>query len=221
MRLARRACRFRTVRAALSLMSAASVLPACVSGPPPPVDEHPYEERVLADRARKDAEFKAPDNRYSPVPAEKRATFPPLAYYPVRAEYRVPAALTEIRSDPPVVIELPNTAHELERKVKVGTLSFTLSGTSYTLSAFAERVGDVQRLWVPFRDLTSGLETYGGGRYLDLDRTATGLYDLDFNRAYHPYCVYDPGWVCPYPPRENQLNVAIRAGERLAESKGP
>ena len=195
------------------------VASGCASGPPPPVDARPYEERVLSDRTLKDAEFKAPDNKFSPVPAEKRAGFPPLAYYPVRAEYRAPAALTEIRSDPPVVIELPNTAHQLERKVKVGTLSFTLAGTPYKLSAFAERVGDVQRLWVPFRDLTSGLETYGGGRYLDLDQTATGLYDLDFNRAYHPYCVYDPSWICPYPPSENRLDTAIRAGERLQEAR--
>ncbi len=203
----------------IAVLAAELVAAGCVSGPPPPVDERPYEDRVLADRARKDAEFKASDNKFSPVPAEKRAGFPPLAYYPVRAEYRAPAALTEIRSDPPVVIELPNTAHQLERKVKVGTLSFTLAGAPYKLSAFAERVGDVQRLWVPFRDLTSGLETYGGGRYLDLDQTATGLYDLDFNRAYNPYCVYDASWICPYPPSENRLEIAIRAGERLQEAR--
>ena len=205
----------------MALVAAAAtvaiVLSGCTSGPPAPLDERPYEERVLSDRARKDAEFRSPDNKFSPVPQEKRAGFPALAYYPVRAEFRAPAALTEIRSDPPVVIELPNTAHQLERKVKVGTLSFTLVGNTYKLSAFAERVGDVQRLWVPFRDLTSGLETYGGGRYLDLDQTATGLYDLDFNRAYNPYCVYDASWVCPYPPRENRLEIAIRAGERLPD----
>ena len=210
-------CRSRLI--AVAALSTSFTVSACVSGPPPPVDERPYEERLAADRSRKDAEFRSPDNKFSPVPPEKRASFPPLAYYPVRAEYRAPAALTEIRSDPPVVIELPNTAHQLERKVKVGTLSFTLLGQSYQLSAFAERVGDVQRLWVPFRDLTSGLETYGGGRYMDLDQTATGLYDLDFNRAYNPYCVYDPSWVCPYPPRENRLEIAIRAGERLPDAR--
>lgn len=203
----------------IAVLTGEFVAGGCASGPPPPVDERPYEERVLADRARKDAEFKAPDNKFSPVPAERRAGFPPLAYYPVREEYRAPAALTEVRSDPPVVIELPNSAHQLERKVKVGTLSFTLAGAPYKLSAFAERVGDVQRLWVPFRDLTSGLETYGGGRYLDLDRTATGLYDLDFNRAYNPYCVYDASWICPYPPSENRLEIAVRAGERLQDGR--
>jgi uncharacterized protein (DUF1684 family) len=79
----------------------------------------------------------------------------------------------------------------------------------------------MRRLFVPFGDLTNGAETYKGGRYLDLDRTPTGLYDLDFNRAYHPYCVYDPSYVCPVPPRENRLTVAIRAGERLGPFQLP
>src|SRR5687767_15749920 len=74
------------------------------------------------------------------------------------------------------------------------------------------------RLFVPFGDLTNNKETYGGGRYLDLTRTPTGYYEIDFNRAYHPNCVYDPTWVCPVPPRENRLDVAIPAGERLPAS---
>lgn len=193
----------------------------CTSGPPPPADDQPYEQRILSARRQKDEDFKAAANPNSPIPRDRRASFPGLSYYPVSEEYRVPAALTETVSNPPVVIALPNSAHELEQKVKVGTLDFTLGGTSYALSAFAERSGQVERLWVPFRDLTSGIETYGGGRYLDLERTATGLYDLDFNRAYHPYCVYDASWICPYPPRENRLPLAVRAGERLSDSSGP
>jgi uncharacterized protein (DUF1684 family) len=68
---------------------------------------------------------------------------------------------------------------------------------------------------VPFRDLTSGTETYHAGRYLDLERTPTGLYNIDFNRAYHPYCYYNSKFDCPYPPAENRLVIPIRAGERL------
>ncbi|MCC7008097.1 MAG: DUF1684 domain-containing protein [Acidobacteria bacterium] len=200
---------------------AAGAAVRCTSGPPPPSEGQPYEQRVLEARRHKDDEFKAAANPNSPIPKDRRASFAGLSYYPVSPEYRVPAALTETVSNPPVVIALPNSAHELEQKVKVGTLAFALGGTTYRLSAFGERVGRVERLWVPFRDLTSGIETYGGGRYLDLERTATGLYDLDFNRAYHPYCVYDTSWVCPYPPSENRLPVAIRAGERLPESTGP
>jgi uncharacterized protein (DUF1684 family) len=80
---------------------------------------------------------------------------------------------------------------------------------------FAEQNAGIDRLFLPFGDATSGTETYGGGRYLELDRTPTGLYDLDFNRAYHPYCVYNVTYDCPVPPRENYLTIAIRAGERL------
>ncbi len=99
---------------------------------------------------------------------------------------------------------------------KVGTLGFTLGQTSYKLTAFADMDDPtMKRLFVPFGDLTNNVETYGGGRYLDLDRTPTGLYDLDFNRAYHPYCVYNSTYDCPVPPRENRLAVAIPAGERL------
>ena len=74
----------------------------------------------------------------------------------------------------------------------------------------------MEKLFVPFGDLTNGSGTYRGGRYMNLRRTATGLYDLDFNQAFHPYCVYNPAWICPVPPRENRLQVAIPAGERLA-----
>jgi hypothetical protein len=83
-------------------------------------------------------------------------------------------------------------------------------------SAFVEMdAPDMNRLFVPFTDATSNKETYGGGRYLELTRTPTGLYDLDFNRAYHPYCLFNPSFECPVPPRENRLMAAIRAGEKL------
>jgi uncharacterized protein (DUF1684 family) len=204
----------RTLRlaAAIAALIAAT---ACSSGPPPPVTTRSYEEQVQAARAKKDEAFRAADNPYSPVPLADRASFPGIVYFPIDARYRVPASLHELSLNPPVVIEVPNSAHELERKIKVGSLSFTLNGAAYTLSAFAENANDVQRLWVPFRDRTSGVTTYGGGRFLDLDRTATGLYDLDFNAAYHPNCVYDSSWICPYPPEENRLPIAIEAGERL------
>jgi hypothetical protein len=98
----------------------------------------------------------------------------------------------------------------------VGTLSFALHGTSHMLSAYVEEGQSLRRLFVPFGDLTNGDETYEAGRNLELDRTATGLYDLDFNAAYHPYCLYNAAYDCPIPPAANRLTVPIRAGERLA-----
>ena len=80
---------------------------------------------------------------------------------------------------------------------KVGTLGFTLKQQTYQLTAFVDLdTNDVNRLFVPFGDLTNNKDTYGGGRYIELDRTPTGLYDLDFNRAYHPFCVYNSSYDC-------------------------
>jgi uncharacterized protein len=197
----------------VSLIGLVGGIAACTSGPPP-VDDRPYEAHIQAYRTEKDAAFRSSGD--SPIPEASRASFPGLVYFPVDARYRVPALLTTTPVNPPVIIELQMSSATTERMRKVGTLGFTIEGTPLTLTAFAEeRATDMRRLFVPFTDLTSGAETYKHGRYLDLDRTTTGLYDLDFNRAYHPSCVYNPTYECPVPPKENHLSVAIRAGERL------
>lgn len=203
------------LRLVVGLLWVATAVSACSSGPSAPVDQRPYEERMRAARASKDQAFRAPDNPYSPVPKASRASFPGVAYFPIDPKYRIPASLNTQHATPPVVVTISNSAHELEQKVKVGALTFSLGGVTYQLSAFSESEGNVERLWVPFRDLTSGAVTYGGGRYLELNRTPTGLYDLDFNTAYQPNCVYDVSWACPYPPPENRLPIPIEAGEKL------
>jgi uncharacterized protein len=174
--------------------------------------EVPYADSIGQWRFEKD-EFMHRSSE-SPIPADRRETFPPLSYFPVEPEYRVPASLTVARTDD--VIEIPTSRGERRPHNRIGRLSFTLKGRLLTLTAFVE-VGqqDINHLFVPFGDLTNGPETYPGGRYLELDRTATGIYDLDFNRAFHPFCYYNPKYDCPYPPRENRLPIPIRAGERM------
>jgi uncharacterized protein (DUF1684 family) len=104
--------------------------------------------------------------------------------------------------------------------MRVGRLEFSLRGTPLALSAFVEAGSrDLNRLFVPFTDLTSGTETYPAGRYMDLERTPTGLYVIDFNRAYHPFCYYSPVYDCPYPPRENRLQIPVRAGEKMRSAE--
>jgi uncharacterized protein (DUF1684 family) len=175
----------------------------------------PYVDDINNWRATKDDFMRRSED--SPIPPEQRATFPPLSYFPIEPEYRVPASLTVARGQD--MIEIPTSRGERRAHYRVGTLHFTLKGQLLTLTAFVE-VGqpDLRRLFVPFGDLTNGTETYPGGRYLELDRTATGIYDLDFNRAYHPFCYYNPKYDCPYPPRENRLPTPIRAGERMGPS---
>lgn len=190
---------------------------ACSSGPGP-IDKTPYLDEIRATRADKDRMLKL--DKDSPIPQEARASFTGLPYFDINPEFRVPAVLTEIRGGPPMVIELQQTDGTREQMRKVGSLGFSLGAVKYDLTAFAE-TNDVtmERLFVPFGDLTNGQDTYKGGRFLNLKRTATGIYDLDFNQAYHPYCVYNPTWICPVPPRENRLPVAIPAGERLGAGK--
>jgi hypothetical protein len=174
-----------------------------------------YDEEIAAWRVEKDRFMR--ESNESPVVAGDRATFAPLPYFPVSDTYRVPAALQII--DTQDVIEMSTSTNQRRRMRRIGTLRFTLKGQALQLTAFVEASErDVRRLFVPFNDLTNGTETYPGGRYLDLDRTATGIYDLDFNRAYHPFCLFNPKFECPVPPRENRLQMPIRAGEKLASS---
>ena len=194
----------------LTLVTIATVSIASCSGKPAS-----YEEQIAAWHAEKDR-FMREDSQ-SPVPADKRAAFAALAYFPTDPSYRSGAELTAVKGGP--TLDMPTSTGQLRKMRRVGTLAFTVKGQPLTLTAFVEAdQNDMQRLFVPFGDLTNGTETYPGGRYLDLDRTATGIYDLDFNRAYHPFCFYNSTYDCPYPPAENRLKLPIRAGERLGRA---
>jgi uncharacterized protein len=175
--------------------------------------ELPYEEEVQGWRAEKDEYMRSSD---SPVEPAERRDFPPLNYYPVQQDYRVPASLTLVESRD--VLELPTSQNQRVQMRRVGYLDFRVKGESLRLTAFASADDPaMRRLFVPFGDLTNEDETYKGGRYMDLQRTGTGIYDLDFNRAYLPYCVYNPKYDCPLPPRENRLKTHVRAGERMPQ----
>jgi uncharacterized protein len=194
-------------RFAFAAVLALALLAGACSKPPAS-----YPDEIAAWRANKDDFMRKSDE--SPVPRDKRATFAALPYFAIDEQYRVPAALKVSPTEQ--VIELSTSTGVPRRMRRIGTLAFTLKSQPLALTAFAD-IDDAQlrRLFVPFGDLTSGTETYQGGRYLDLERTASGVYDLDFNRAYHPFCVFDSKFECPVPPRENRLSVPIRAGEKL------
>ncbi len=178
---------------------------------PPQVD---HAASVAARRAEKDAMFR--EAAESPVAKEDLERFVPLAYYPIDPAFRTPAALTPLSDAESPAFEMPTSTGQRRQMRKAGKLRFTVQGQTHVLTAFVTAEDTARtRLFVPFRDLTAGLETYEAGRYLDLDRTATGLYDLDFNDAYQPYCVYNATYDCPIPPPENRLAVPIRAGERM------
>ena len=196
----------------LLLLVAAS---AC--SPSPEINERAFVADIEQFRTIKNEAMEAPD---SPIPPARRRQLLPLAYFAPSIDYRVPASLTA--STDHTTIQMPTSTGQLRQMIRVGRLGFTLKGQQFGLTAFVEAGSPtLDRLFVPFTDMTSGTETYPAGRYLDLDRTPTGLYIVDFNRAYQPYCYYNPTYDCPYPPRENRLRVPIRAGEKMKNAVAP
>lgn len=182
---------------------------ACTSGPPPP-DESGSLVAVEGWRAERERYMR--EDAESPIPASKKDTLLPLRYYASDLSYIVPAALNVSRDRP--VLEMPTSTGTLRRMERVGVLEFTLLGQQLTLAAFVEEGQALESLFVPFADMTTGTETYSAGRYLDITPTPTGLYEVNFNKAYNPSCAYNERYECPYPPASNRLAVAVRAGEK-------
>ena len=193
----------------LLLVACLAVAGACTSGPPAP-DDTRVRQSIEDWRSERERLFRnGPD---SPIPAEKKATLLPIQYYPVDQAFIVPAALKLADERP--VFEMPTSTGTQRRYQLVGTLEFRLQGQPMSLGAFVPAGEEISTLFVPFADLTSGTETYPAGRYLDVPPTSTGIYSIDFNRAYNPYCAYNLAYECPYPPPSNRLKLPVRAGEK-------
>lgn len=151
----------------------------------------------------------------SPLLPEDKENFTGAHYYPVNVDYRVVA--TFVPEPHPGVFRVQTTTGDHKEYTRAGRLNFQIHDQNLSLVAFlppADEPLHGNRLFVPFRDKTSGKETYGAGRYLDLNKRPGDQYVLDFNRAYNPYCAYSPYYSCPIPPGENNLPVEIRAGEK-------
>jgi uncharacterized protein len=177
-----------------------------------------YTDAIRMYRAEKDAYYRT--GHASPVPLDEREAFPGIPYYPVDESLVVDGLMLEpYVGDEPVKFEIPTTDGRLRPAERAGVFHFALSGSGQRLTAYrmANPGGEAsESLFVPFLDATSGTETYGAGRYLDLEPEDDGTWTLDFNLAYQPSCVYDPRFSCPLTPSENRLGVRVEAGERLA-----
>jgi uncharacterized protein len=155
----------------------------------------------------------------SPIPAEERASYRGIPCFDYDPELRVLALIDPVEVSPE---QIGSSGTEAIAFARFAAARFELGGEElalelYWLTAYGGG------LFVPFRDATSGAETYGGGRYLldtvkgsDLGMDGDRLV-LDFNFAYNPSCSYDPRWICPLSPPANRLPLAVRAGERMPE----
>lgn len=153
----------------------------------------------------------------SPFVAERVPGFQGLRYFPIDPKYKVPARLDRI--DPPAEAFL-RTNRDGQAEVRyLGDLVFEVGARSLRLRVYHAGAGVGTSVFIPFRDATSGKESYGPGRYLTLELTEDDAYELDFNRAFNPYCAYTDAYECGFPPAENDLPVAIRAGEQAWSSE--
>lgn len=186
------------------------------------------DERVATGSSLEDpATFTIAGLTLSFYPAEDRVTFivfdperpvfkafEHLLYFPPDKSYAVPAKLAKIAE--PDEVEMITNRNLKKTFYRYAKLEFQVGGEDQELTAYKYALTGEgsDSLFIPFKDATTGDETYGAGRFIDVDEPESEHFLLDFNRAYNPLCNYSPAYNCPVPPRENHLRVAIRAGER-------
>ena len=170
-------------------------------------------------RVDKDVFFR--QHPQSPLRPEQRSSFEGLSYYPRNPDLVIRGSLETEGVDLDEEIVMPTTTGGEQHYRRAGVVRFEVNGEPTQVTLF--RSPDMQELFLPFRDATSGNETYGAGRYLEVETPSLdGSIEIDFNYAYNPYCAYNPDWSCPIPPGENWLRVPVRAGERaFANPDGP
>jgi uncharacterized protein (DUF1684 family) len=170
----------------------------------------------LAFRKKMNEEFR--DTAETPLTKEGLLAFKEIEFFPIREKYCVKAKLVLTPDEKP--FEMPRSKGNTGTYRKYGVATFTLDGKECHLSVyqFMKLINDPQYkndLFLPFKDLTNGKETYGGGRFLELQIHEGDELLIDFNKAYNPLCCYhNPKYSCPIPPPENHLQVKILAGEK-------
>jgi uncharacterized protein (DUF1684 family) len=166
-----------------------------------------YIDALEAQRAEKDAYFR--HNPYSPLEPEDRQTFSGLQYYEPDLAFQY---ILQLQPADPEPITLQTNTGDEQTYNRIGRVKFEVEGEPAEVAIYQSTDGD--DLFTPFRDATSGKETYGAGRYLEPVDLGHREVLVDFNLAYNPYCAYSPNFSCPLPPVENWLKVPIRAGEK-------
>ncbi len=170
-------------------------------------------QSVLAFQKKINSEFK--DVKETPLKEKDLATFVGLHFYPTNLKLCVKAGFVRTPNEKPFV--MPTSGTRTPLYVKYGEAHFTIGGKKLKLNIYqsielAKTEQYKNHLFLPFTDLTSGVESYGGGRYIDLEIPKGKTIEIDFNKAYNPYCAYNEKYSCPIPPKENDLNIEVLAG---------
>ena len=134
-----------------------------------------------------------------------------LRYFPPDPKFKVHTTLHKY--DNPERVSMTTSKGTRQQFHRLGYFEFEIEGRKVKLQAYKSTERESNELFIPFRDETSGNESYGAARYLDIEEEPDDSYMIDFNYAYNPYCAYSEDYVCPLPPKENWLDVRILAGE--------
>lgn len=172
-----------------------------------------YIEKIQKEREETDKEFKNPDK--SPLKKEDIANFKGLEYFPVDTIYRVKAKIEKVKDADTILFK--TTTERTPKYYTYAIAKFRLNNEDFEIKLYRnvefmnhEEYGKL--LFLPFSDYTSGNETYGGGRYIDIEIPEGDEVIIDFNKSYNPYCAYNSKYSCPIPPDDNFIKTEIKAG---------
>jgi uncharacterized protein (DUF1684 family) len=166
--------------------------------------------RLVQDFRKSKDEFFATSHD-APLAHSKRGLFKGLRYFSPDPKYKVHTTMH--RYDNPEKVTMTTSKGTRQQFHRLGYFEFDFEGRKIKLQAYKSAARESNELFIPFRDGTSGKESYGAARYLDIEENSDDKYVIDFNYAYNPYCAYSEDYVCPLPPKENWLEVRILAGE--------
>lgn len=172
-----------------------------------------YEDNITDLRKNKDDFLRlSPDS-----PIEDKENFEGLNYFPPNPLYKIKAKLEFITDTSNKTLTLIRSDGKKDNYLRFANAHFKIDQKDYSLLLLKNMEDqDSRHLFLPFKDLTNGNETYGGGRYLDLEyKDNKDFIFIDFNLGYNPYCTYNYRYSCPIPPKENKLQVPIEAGEKI------
>jgi len=170
-----------------------------------------YLEKIEKERDRQYKFIKF--NIDSPLTEEQKKDFKELDFYVIDPSYKVRAKMVPLEEKK--MIELPMTDGSMEKYLKHSFAEFDLNGKQQKLLLLQSmKEMDKRNFFLAFADETSGAETYGGGRYINLRQDGKNSITIDFNMAYNPYCAYNPDFACPLPPKENIMEIPILVGEK-------
>ena len=155
------------------------------------------------------------DQEKSPLEKSDLAIFTSLDFFPINEKFILEA--TFVKTQDAKIFKMKTSTNRLPKYKKYAEIIFKINAVEYKLNVYQnidliKKAGFEEYLFLPFSDLTCGIESYIGGRYIDLKKPKANHITIDFNKAYNPYCAYNHNFSCPIVPLENTLNTAIIAG---------